>query len=129
MDLANDERIRRLNELIQAEKNPDKLCELVDELSRLLDEKLATKPTVGVIEGHAACDFLESLYSADEFGEFCGRAATGKCSDCGRHVCDTHSQTCVDCIAVFCTGCIKDHLSGHAFPPKAERIDSVRKRA
>lgn len=42
MDLANDERVRRLNELIQKEQDSEKLAVLIDELTRLLDE--GTKP-------------------------------------------------------------------------------------
>jgi len=38
MDLANDERIQRLNEQIQSEKDPNKVISLIDELARLLDD-------------------------------------------------------------------------------------------
>ena len=38
MDLANDERIREINNQIQIEKDPGKLGELVEEMCRLLDE-------------------------------------------------------------------------------------------
>ena len=56
MDLANDERIRRLNALIQTEQNPQKLFKLVDELSRLLDQNrsAALKPPHGQSLG--ACE-------------------------------------------------------------------------
>jgi hypothetical protein len=37
MDLANDERLRSLNDQIQAEKDPQKLGALIDELGRLLE--------------------------------------------------------------------------------------------
>ena len=73
------------------------------------------------------CDFLESFYSADEFGGFCGRDATAKCSDCGRRVCDIHAEECIYCVAVFCTGCMQYHMSDHAFPPQAERRARIRK--
>ena len=43
MDLADDERIRHLNEQIQSEKDPAKLSELTDELIRLIDER---KPAI-----------------------------------------------------------------------------------
>lgn len=44
MDLADDERIRHLNELIQAEKDSAKLTELTNELLRLLDERKRAVP-------------------------------------------------------------------------------------
>lgn len=43
MDLADDERIRHLNELIQNEKDPAKLTDLTNELLRLIDER---KPAI-----------------------------------------------------------------------------------
>lgn len=38
MNLANDERIRKLNDQIQAETEPAKMTALVEQLTRLLDE-------------------------------------------------------------------------------------------
>lgn len=75
------------------------------------------------MEGHLVmrtCDFLETLYSADESGGFCDRHATAKCSVCGRSVCDKHAEECIYCISVFCSGCMRYHMSAHAFPPQAE---------
>jgi len=42
MDLANDERIKRLTEQIRHEKDPNKVLELTQELCRILD--IARKP-------------------------------------------------------------------------------------
>ena len=39
MDLANDERLKQLNEQIQKEHDPKKLAELTQELLKLIDEK------------------------------------------------------------------------------------------
>jgi hypothetical protein len=44
MNLANDERIKRLNELIQQETDRDKVLELTRELVRLLDGDTDVKP-------------------------------------------------------------------------------------
>lgn len=44
MDLANDERIRALNDLIQTETDCQKLLELVEELDRLLGSKMRGAP-------------------------------------------------------------------------------------
>ena len=38
VDLENDERVKRLNDLIQKEQDSEKLAALIDELTRLLDE-------------------------------------------------------------------------------------------
>ncbi len=43
MDLANNERIGKLNEQIQVEKDSHQLTLLVEELTRLLDEEAASK--------------------------------------------------------------------------------------
>ena len=39
MDLAEDERFRQLNELIQKEQDPEKPIELIRQLIELIDEK------------------------------------------------------------------------------------------
>ena len=39
MDLANDERLNRLNEMIQMEADPHRLYELIEEFQRLIDER------------------------------------------------------------------------------------------
>lgn len=61
MDLANDERIRKINDQIQIEKDPAKLGELVQEMCRLLDEgdmrKTGTKIQPGI---NAPSDALAS---------------------------------------------------------------------
>jgi hypothetical protein len=44
MDLANNERVKRLNELIQQETDRDKVLELTRELVRLLDGDTDVKP-------------------------------------------------------------------------------------
>ena len=44
MDLANNERIKRLNELIQEETDRDKILELTRDLIRLLDGHADVKP-------------------------------------------------------------------------------------
>jgi hypothetical protein len=45
MDLADDERIKRLNELIQQETDRDKVLELTHELCRALDGDTDGKPS------------------------------------------------------------------------------------
>ena len=44
MDLANNERVKRLNELIQQETDRDKVLELMQALVRLLDGDVDFKP-------------------------------------------------------------------------------------
>lgn len=44
MDLANDERIKRRNQLIQREIDRDRVPELTQELVRLLDGDVADNP-------------------------------------------------------------------------------------
>ena len=46
IDLANDERAKRLNELIQQETDPAKLGQLVQQLLDLLDEKKSEARTL-----------------------------------------------------------------------------------
>jgi hypothetical protein len=46
MDLANEEHIRRLSEMIQNERDSDRLIELARELIVLLDEARRPKQTV-----------------------------------------------------------------------------------
>jgi hypothetical protein len=48
MDLANDERIKRLNELIQQETDRDKVLVLAEELVRLLDGHADVEPPESV---------------------------------------------------------------------------------
>lgn len=44
MDLADDERIRQLNQQIQKEQDPEKLIELIRQLIELIDEKSGSTP-------------------------------------------------------------------------------------
>jgi len=44
MDLAEDERIKRLNDQIQQEKDPEKVLQLSHELVRLIDAEHGPKP-------------------------------------------------------------------------------------
>lgn len=51
MNLANDERIRKLNDQIQIEKDPVKFGALVEELCRLLDELSSGKNRINISMG------------------------------------------------------------------------------
>ena len=50
MDLKDDEQVRRLADQIRGEKNPQKLMELVAELTELLDTRYGPRRRRDVVE-------------------------------------------------------------------------------
>ena len=47
MTFSDDERVRRLNDQIQKEQDPEELSRLVDELAILIDEQTSDSDTDG----------------------------------------------------------------------------------
>jgi hypothetical protein len=47
MNLSDDERVKRLNDQIQKEQDPEKLSRLVDELASLIEEQTEDSDTDG----------------------------------------------------------------------------------
>ena len=74
------------------------------------------------------CDVLE-VGSGDDRGDYCNQRATAQCSDCGMHVCESHTEKCEACGETFCSGCMSFHRVDHAKPPQAQRLERIRKRA
>src|SRR5438874_2615222 len=67
-----------------------------------------------------SCEVIEVRNSADELGLPCSRTASMQCSDCGSELCESHTETCGICNAIFCPSCLSFHLVQH---PKAASAD------
>jgi hypothetical protein len=45
----------------------------------------------------------------DATGYPCGNEASGRCCDCGAHMCDSHAESCSLCNDLFCETCYAFH--------------------
>ena len=65
------------------------------------------------------CEIVEVAYVEDAKGSDID--ASGRCCDCGVHVCDAHAQHCGTCDEQFCSTCLAFHdLAYHQKKPAAE---------
>ena len=56
------------------------------------------------------CEVVEVRNLADAVLFACSNPAVGHCSDCGMEICDSHTESCGTCHAVFCPACLSLHL-------------------
>lgn len=57
----------------------------------------------------ALCEIIEVAHAEDAIGYPCGGEASGRCCDCGAHVCDAHADACEFCNEMFCSTCLAFH--------------------
>lgn len=59
------------------------------------------------------CEITEVAHVEDAIGYPCGRGASGRCCDCGAHLCDAHSESCTVCTDLFCETCYSFHARAY----------------
>lgn len=67
------------------------------------------------------CEIIEVVSVDDVTGYPCGEDASGRCCDCGAHLCDAHATYCETCKETFCSTCRAFHdRAYHQKKPAAE---------
>ena len=66
-----------------------------------------------------ACEVVEVRNLQDADGYPCPRTASKECSDCAIEICDSHTETCGICRALFCPSCLSFHQAEHPKPASA----------
>ncbi len=76
----------------------------------------------------AQCEITEALVE-DATGYPCGREASGRCCDCGAHLCDAHSENCAMCNDLYCETCYSFHVRASHQKKTASAEQEYRKSA
>lgn len=67
------------------------------------------------------CEIVEVASVEDATGYPSGSDASGRCRDCGAHLCDDHGESCERCNELFCSTCLAFHqMAYHQKKPAAE---------
>jgi hypothetical protein len=54
------------------------------------------------------CEIIEA-HVEDTTGYPCGNEASGRCCDCGTHLCEAHAESCNLCNDLYCETCYSFH--------------------
>jgi hypothetical protein len=75
------------------------------------------------------CEVIEVAHVEDATGYPCGSDASGRCCDCGTHLCDSHAENCSLCDDLFCETCYSFHVRAYHQKKSASPDREYRKSA